>query len=61
MRWNVCPLACCATLRQTGMHDDCVMSLAMAWQGIATSAPLLLWGDDGGIGRHDDGIPMQNR
>ena len=27
-----------------GMHDDCVMSLAMAWQGIATSAPLLLWG-----------------
>lgn len=25
-----------------GMHDDCVMSLAMAWQGIATGGPLLL-------------------
>ena len=28
-----------------GMHDDCVMSLALAWQAIADSGPLLLWGD----------------
>lgn len=27
-----------------GMHDDSVMALALAWQGIASSAPLLLWG-----------------
>lgn len=28
----------------SGMHDDCVMSLALAYQGVATSGPLLLWG-----------------
>ncbi len=27
-----------------GLHDDCVMSLALAWQGVADSVPLLLWG-----------------
>jgi len=27
-----------------GMHDDCVMSLALAYQGAVTSGPLLLWG-----------------
>jgi len=27
-----------------GMHDDCVMSLALAWQAIGDSGPLLLWG-----------------
>jgi hypothetical protein len=27
-----------------GMHDDCVMALALAWQGIAQAKPLLLWG-----------------
>lgn len=26
-----------------GMHDDTVMALALAWQGIADSGPLLLW------------------
>lgn len=26
-----------------GMHDDCVMSLALAWQGVAEAGPLLLW------------------
>jgi hypothetical protein len=29
-----------------GMHDDCVMSLALAWQGAQDSGPLLLWGGD---------------
>jgi phage terminase large subunit-like protein len=28
-----------------GMHDDTVMSLALAWQAIETSGPLLLWGN----------------
>lgn len=29
----------------TGTHDDCVMALLLAWQGLAeSSAPLLLWG-----------------
>jgi hypothetical protein len=28
-----------------GMHDDTVMALAMAWQGIGDTGPLLLWGD----------------
>ena len=28
-----------------GMHDDCVMSLALAWAAVADSGPLLLWGD----------------
>lgn len=27
-----------------GMHDDCVMSLAMAWYGAGTTGPLLVWG-----------------
>lgn len=27
-----------------GMHDDCVMSLALAWQAVSDSGPLLLWG-----------------
>ena len=27
-----------------GLHDDCVMSLALAWHGMATGGPLLLWG-----------------
>lgn len=26
-----------------GMHDDAVMALALAWQGIQDSGPLLLW------------------
>jgi hypothetical protein len=26
-----------------GMHDDCVMSLALAWQGVALAAPLFAW------------------
>ena len=26
-----------------GMHDDTVMSLALAWQGAAASGPLLIW------------------
>jgi phage FluMu gp28-like protein len=29
----------------SGMHDDCVMSLALAYQGAVTSGPLLLWGE----------------
>jgi hypothetical protein len=29
-----------------GMHDDGVMSLALAWSAVADSGPLLLWGDD---------------
>jgi len=28
-----------------GMHDDTVMSLALAWSAVADSGPLLLWGD----------------
>lgn len=28
-----------------GMHDDCVISLALAWSGVTDSGPLLLWGD----------------
>jgi len=31
-----------------GLHDDCVMSLALAWQGAETGGSLLLWGG------HDD-------
>ncbi len=27
-----------------GLHDDTVMALALAWQGVVTRAPLLLWG-----------------
>jgi hypothetical protein len=27
-----------------GMHDDMVMSLALAWSAAADSGPLLLWG-----------------
>jgi phage terminase large subunit-like protein len=27
-----------------GMHDDAVMSLALAWSAVADSGPLLLWG-----------------
>lgn len=30
-----------------GLHDDCVMSLALAWQGVANSGPLLLWSKHG--------------
>jgi len=26
-----------------GMHDDTVMALALAWQGMASNTPLLLW------------------
>ncbi len=26
-----------------GMHDDCVIALALAWQGCANNKPLLLW------------------
>ena len=26
-----------------GMHDDSVMALALAWQGMASNTPLLLW------------------
>ncbi len=29
-----------------GMHDDGVMSLAMAWWGCSSTGPLLLWGAD---------------
>jgi hypothetical protein len=29
-----------------GLHDDCVMALAFAWEGAKTSGPLLLWGAD---------------
>lgn len=29
-----------------GMHDDCVMALALAWRGVQDSGPLLLWGGD---------------
>ncbi|HUW12874.1 MAG TPA: hypothetical protein VM537_24310, partial [Anaerolineae bacterium] len=29
-----------------GMHDDTVMALALAWQGVYDSGPLLLWGDE---------------
>jgi hypothetical protein len=28
-----------------GLHDDTVMSLALAWSAVADSGPLLLWGD----------------
>jgi hypothetical protein len=28
-----------------GMHDDCVMALALAWQGVEDSGPLLLWSE----------------
>lgn len=28
-----------------GMHDDCVMALAIAWSAVTDSGPLLLWGD----------------
>ena len=27
-----------------GMHDDCVMSLALAWHAVSDSGPLFLWG-----------------
>jgi hypothetical protein len=27
-----------------GMHDDCVMSLALAWQALADTGPLIYWG-----------------
>ncbi len=27
-----------------GMHDDTVVALALAWQGVVDSGPLLLWG-----------------
>lgn len=27
-----------------GLHDDCVVSLALAWQGAGHTGPLLLWG-----------------
>jgi len=27
-----------------GLHDDTVMALSLAWQGVTTRAPLLLWG-----------------
>jgi hypothetical protein len=30
----------------SGMHDDCVMSLALAWSAVANSGPILLWGRD---------------
>lgn len=30
-----------------GMHDDCVMSLALAWQGVALAAPLFAWDEAG--------------
>lgn len=26
-----------------GMHDDCVMALAMAWQGMGSTEPMLRW------------------
>ncbi len=29
-----------------GMHDDCVMALALAWQGVEDSGPLLLWSEE---------------
>jgi hypothetical protein len=29
-----------------GMHDDTVMALALAWQGVEDSGPLLLWSSE---------------
>jgi len=29
-----------------GLHDDCVISLALAWYGCGSTGPLLLWGAD---------------
>jgi len=28
-----------------GLHDDCVMALALAWSAVESGGPLLLWGD----------------